>query len=161
MAETLDILEEASMWPPRPLYVRVKYHGNGKKYPLKMTDVGDWCDLHVQDECHLLAGQYAQIPLGVSMELPRGYEAILAPRSSTFKKYGLLQTNGIGIIDNSYASDEDVWQMAVYATKEIWIPEGARLCQFRIQKNQPAIEFTEVESLGNAVRGGFGEGTGH
>jgi dUTP pyrophosphatase len=90
------------------------------------------------------------------MELPRGYEAIVAPRSSTYKKYGLLQTNSIGVIDNSYNGDDDIWMMPVLAMREVWIPKGARLCQFRIQKKQPSIDFVEVESLGNNARGGFG-----
>ena len=93
------------------------------------------------------------------MQLPPGYEAILAPRSSTVKKYGLIQTNGIGVIDSTYNGDGDIWQMPVLATREIWIPEGARICQFRIQEEQPIISFIEVTSLDNQDRGGFGEAT--
>lgn len=136
------------------LKIKINYHGS--PYKLKITDIGSWIDLYVAENTHLWPEEYAQISLGISMELPQGYEAILAPRSSTFKKYGLLQTNGIGVIDSSYNGDDDIWQMPVLATKEIWIPEGARLCQFRIQKEQPKIEFEEVESLNNENRSGFG-----
>lgn len=134
--------------------IRINYHGTPNK--LKQTDLGSWIDLYVAESYHLYAGDYAQISLGVSMELPKGFEAIVAPRSSTFKKYGLLQTNGIGIIDSTYNGDNDIWQMPVYATREIWIPEGARLCQFRIQQEQPKIFFKEVISLNNENRNGFG-----
>lgn len=148
----IDILEEAAQRPN--LEIRIKYHNPTNK--LKKIEVGDWIDLYVAKPYHLLAGQREYISLGVSMELPRGYEAIVAPRSSTYKKYGLLQTNGLGIIDNSYNGDDDIWMMPVLAMREVWIPEGARLCQFRIQKKQPSIDFVEVESLGNDARGGFG-----
>ena len=154
MEEALDILEEASMWPPHPLYVRVKYHSNGKK--LEQKEKSDWIDLYVAQEYHLFAGEREYIDLGVSIELPQGYEAYIVPRSSTFKKYGLLQTNSVAIIDNAYCGDDDVWKLPVYATREVWVPEGARICQFRIQKQQPKLQFVEVESLGNIARGGFG-----
>ena len=138
--------------------IKVNYHGS--PYKLKDIEVGSWIDLYVIEDYHLHPDEYAQISLGVSMELPQGYEAILAPRSSTFKKYGLIQTNGIGVIDSTYNGDNDIWQMPVLATREIWIPKGARICQFRIQETQPKIKFVEVNSLDNQDRGGFGEGTG-
>ena len=94
--------------------------------------------------------------MGVAMQLPQGYEAILAPRSSTFKRYGLLQSNSIGIIDSTYNGDDDIWCMPVVATKDIYIPKGTRICQFRIQKEQPKIHFVSVPSLGNENRNGFG-----
>lgn len=112
------------------------------------------------------------IPLGVCMEIPQGYEAILVPRSSTFKKWGILQTNSFGVIDNSFSSDEDEWKLPVVATKSITIPKGERICQFRIQLSQKAtiwqkikwlfsgkIKLRKVNHLNNEVRGGFGEGT--
>ena len=90
------------------------------------------------------------------MQLPDGYEAIIAPRSSTFKKWGIIQANGIGIIDNSYCGDDDIWMMPVWSTREIHIPAGTRIAQFRIQKKQPVINFISVDSLGTKNRGGFG-----
>ena len=115
---------------------------------------------------------YKLIPLGVCMEIPEGYEALIAPRSSMFKDWGLIQTNSIGIIDNSYKGDNDEWKLPVFATKDVTVPKGTRLCQFRIQPNQRAtkwqkikwlfsstITLKKVESLGNPDRKGFGEGT--
>ena len=148
----VDILEEASQRPN--LEIKINYHNSSNK--LKKIDVGDWIDLYTAEAYHLLPGEREYISLGVSMKLPQGYEAIMAPRSSTYKKYGLIQTNGIGVIDNSYSGDGDIWMMPVLAMKETWIPEGARLCQFRIQKKQPNIDFIEVDSLGDDNRGGLG-----
>ena len=108
------------------------------------------------EDVELKAGEFKLIPLGVAMELPKGYEAHLVPRSSTFKNYGILQTNSCGIIDCSYCGDEDMWRMPVYATRDTVIHQNDRICQFRIVENQPKITFDEVESLGNADRGGFG-----
>ena len=90
------------------------------------------------------------------MELPQGYEALITPRSSTFKRWGLLQTNSVGIIDSTYCSNDDIWGMPVYATKPVSIPKGTRLCQFRILESQPTIDFQETSSLNNETRGGFG-----
>ena len=90
------------------------------------------------------------------MKLPEGYEAHIAPRSSTFKNYGLLQVNSVGVVDNSYSSDEDIWRMPVWATRDTVVHVNDRICQFRIVKNQPKIEFMEVEHLGGPARGGFG-----
>ena len=90
------------------------------------------------------------------MELPKGYEAHIVPRSSTFKNYGIIQTNSCGIVDCTYCGDEDMWRMPVYATRDTVIGENERICQFRIFENMPQINFDEVESLGNANRGGFG-----
>ena len=90
------------------------------------------------------------------MKLPDGYEAHLVPRSSTFKNFGLLQTNGIGIVDNSYCGDNDMWRMPVYATRDTVVEKGDRIAQFRLVKNQPEAEFIEVEELGTPDRGGFG-----
>lgn len=104
----------------------------------------------------LKAGEFKLIPLGVAMELPKGYEAHVVPRSSTFKNYGLLQVNSCGIIDGSYCGDEDMWRMPVYATRDTVVNLNDRICQFRIMQNQPQIVFQEVNALGNSNRGGFG-----
>ena len=101
-------------------------------------------------------GDFKLVPLGVAMKLPEGYEAILAPRSSTFRRYGLIQTNGIGVVDSSYSGNDDQWMMPVLATRDVSIQKGTRLCQFRIQKNQPPVSFNAVESLDSPNRGGFG-----
>lgn len=124
--------------------------------PIYMTQKGDWVDLRCALDTTLKKGEYAIIPLGIAMELPEGYEAHIAPRSSTFKKYKILQTNSIGVIDNSYSGDNDEWGMPVIAMEDTFIPKNDRICQFRIIERQPQITFVEVDTLGNEDRGGFG-----
>lgn len=135
--------------------LKVKYHDPDLP---KLTEIekGDWIDLRAAERVCLFKGDFRTIKLGVSIELPEGYEALLVPRSSTFKNWGIIQTNSIGIIDESYCGDDDVWMMPVYATREAIIEKGDRICQFRIIKHQPDIDINEVESLGNDNRGGFG-----
>ena len=123
---------------------------------LQMSDKGDWCDLYVYEDVTMVAGEQKYISQGVAMQLPEGFEAIVAPRSSTFKRWGLLQTNGIGIIDNSFCGDDDIWIFPALATRDVTIPKGTRICQFRIQKKQPSLIFNTVASLGNIKRGGLG-----
>ncbi len=135
--------------------IKVKYHDPDLP---KITEIekGDWIDLRAAERVCLFKGDYRSINLGVSIEVPEGYEALLVPRSSTFKNWGIIQTNAIGIIDESYCGDDDVWMMPVYATREVIIEKGDRICQFRIIKHQPDLDIKEVESLGNDNRGGFG-----
>lgn len=137
------------------LEVKIRYISSTIPH-LEKIDVGDWIDLYAAKDVKLEAGDFTLIPLGVAMKLPEGYEAIIAPRSSTFKKYGIIQTNSIGVIDNSYCGNNDQWMLAVYATRDIRIPANARICQFRIQKRQPEIRFVECDDLGSVDRGGFG-----
>ena len=134
--------------------IKINYHNS--PYRLGTTSYGDWIDLYCAENVYLTKGTFALISQGISMELPEGYEAIIAPRSSTFKKYGILQANSIGIIDNSYRGDNDIWCFTAYATKDVEIKAGTRICQFRIQKKQPDIDFIPVDSLGNENRHGFG-----
>lgn len=130
----------------------------------KLTDIGDlaamgsgdWIDLRCAETTYIAKDEFKLIPLGVSMQLPEGYEAIIAPRSSLFKNYGLIQTNSIGIIDESYCGDEDEWKLPVYATRDILVSKNDRICQFRIVRHQPEIKFEYVETLDNPDRGGFG-----
>lgn len=136
--------------------IRIKYFTDKIDKLTYVDGKSDWIDLRVSEDVELKAGEFKLIPLGVAMELPKGYEAHLVPRSSTFKNYGILQTNSCGIIDCSYCGDEDMWRMPVYATRDTVIHQNDRICQFRIVENQPKITFDEVESLGNADRGGFG-----
>ncbi len=136
--------------------IRIKYFTDAIEKLDYIDGKSDWIDLRASEEVELKAGEFKLIPLGVAMELPKGYEAHLVPRSSTFKTWGLLQTNSIGIIDGSYCGDNDMWKMPVYATRDVIIHVGDRIAQFRIMENQPRIVFEEVESLGNTNRGGFG-----
>ncbi len=124
--------------------------------PIKPLSQGDWIDLRCAETIKMRAGEYAQIPLGVAIELPEGYEAIVAPRSSTFKKYGLLLSNSIGVIDNSYCGDNDEWKFLAYATRGTVIRKNDRICQFRILKNQPKVKLVTVDTLDNEDRGGIG-----
>ena len=116
----------------------------------------DWIDLRAAEDVELKKGEFKLIPLGVAMKLPEGYEAYMLPRSSTFKNYGILQTNSQAVIDESYCGNEDMWRYPVYATKATKINKYDRICQFRIQKHQPVINFKEVEKLEDNARGGFG-----
>lgn len=136
--------------------IRIRYFSDQINRLEYIDGKSDWIDLRASETVELKAGEFRLIPLGVAMELPKGYEAHLVPRSSTFKNYGIIQTNSCGIIDGSYCGDEDMWRMPVYATRDTVICENDRICQFRILKNQPTIEFEEVESLDNESRGGFG-----
>ena len=116
----------------------------------------DWIDLRSLEEVNLKKGEFKIISLGVCMKLPDGYEAHIVPRSSTFKNYGIIQVNSVGIIDNSYSGNDDVWGMCVYATRNTTINKFDRICQFRIFKKQPNIEFNKVEKLHGKNRGGYG-----
>jgi dUTP pyrophosphatase len=134
--------------------IKIKYLRNIDK--LEIFSCGDWIDLRAAEDVELYAGEYKMIPLGVAMELPLGYEALVAPRSSTFKKYGVLLANSIGIIDESYKGDNDEWHFPAYATRNTVIKKNERICQFRLIEHQPGVVFLEVNKLGNDDRGGFG-----
>lgn len=135
--------------------IKIKYFDPDLERIARISQ-GDWIDLRAAETYYIPAGELAMIRLGVAMELPEGYEAIVAPRSSTYKKYHILQANSIGVIDHSYCGDNDEWLFPAYATEMTVVHKGDRICQFRIQKNQPEIEFEEVPALSNANRGGFG-----
>ena len=137
------------------LDIKIRYLETGL-VEIKVTEIGDWIDLRSAETVCLYKGEKALLRLGVAMKLPDGYEAIVAPRSSTFKNYGIIQTNGIGIIDNTYCGNNDEWMMPVLATRETMIHKNDRICQFRIQKKQPTIKFVVVDKLGDEDRGGFG-----
>ncbi len=136
--------------------IRIKYFTDAIDRLTYIDGKSDWIDLRASEEVILKAGEFCLVPLGVAMELPEGYEAHVVPRSSTFKNYGIIQTNSCGIIDCTYCGDDDMWRMPVYAVRDTVIHVNDRICQFRIFENQPKITFDEVESLGNANRGGFG-----
>ena len=136
--------------------IKIKYHTDEIEKLRYIDGKSDWIDLRSAEDIELKAGEFKLISLGVSMELPKGYEAHVVPRSSTFKTWGILQTNSIGIIDESYCGDNDIWKMPVYATRDTVIHKNDRICQFRIMRNQPEIIFDEVEHLTGKDRGGFG-----
>lgn len=136
------------------LEVKVKYFEGQEE--IEKIPIGDWIDLRANEDVELKAGESAYIHLGVAMQLPKGFEGHVAPRSSTFKRWGIIQTNSIGIIDESYCGDEDEWCMPVLAVRDTIIHKGDRVCQFRIIEKQPGIKFVTVEKLGNDNRGGLG-----
>ncbi len=136
--------------------IRIKYFSDEIE-PLSYIDgKSDWIDLRCAKETVLKAGEMKLIPLGVAMELPEGYEAHVVPRSSTFKNFGVLQANSYGIVDETYAGDNDQWFFPAYAVRDTVIRVNDRICQFRIEKHQPRIEFEEVSRLTREDRGGFG-----
>ena len=134
--------------------IKIKYFNDVQE--IEALEVGDWIDLRSAESVEIKAGEYKLIRLGVAMELPEGYEALVAPRSSTFKNYGILLANSLGVIDESYKGDNDEWKFLAYATRDTHIEKNERICQFRIIEHQPKIKLTKVESLGNADRGGIG-----
>lgn len=136
--------------------IKVKYFVDDIDELCYVAGKSDWIDLHAAEEVTLKAGEFRLIPLGVAIALPEGWEAHIVPRSSTFKNYGILQTNSMGVVDCSYCGDNDQWRMPVYATRDVTIEKNARICQFRIMQNQPPLTFIRVEHLEGPDRGGFG-----
>lgn len=138
------------------MIIKVKYLTEIE--PIEINDKGDWIDLRSAQTMELKKGEFYLIPLGVAMELPPHYEAHVVPRSSTFKRWGIIQTNSMGIIDSSYCGDTDEWKMPVYATRDTTIYKGDRVCQFRIDTSMfmTPVEIVKVDSLNNNNRGGFG-----
>lgn len=134
--------------------IKIKYFTDIE--PIEKISKGDWIDLRAAKDVELEAGEHKLIPLGVGMILPDGYEAHIVPRSSTFKKYSVIQANHMGIIDNSYSGEEDEWKFSAYAVEHTFIKKNDRICQFRIMEKQPEISFEEVEHLNEKSRGGFG-----
>ena len=134
--------------------IRIRYMRGVQK--IERFNVGDWIDLRAAEDVFLNKGQFKLIPLGVAMELPEGYEALVAPRSSTCKKLGIMMANSIGIIDESYKGDGDEWHFPAIAVDDTMIRKNERICQFRIIQHQPMIHLLEVEHLGNTDRGGIG-----
>lgn len=139
--------------------IKIKYFENAlgqKQDPVVIRANGDWVDLCANETYNIRKGEMKLIRLGVGMILPDGYEAHLAPRSYTFKKWHILQANSVGVIDNSYSGDNDEWMMPVVAMEDTTVERGDRICQFRIMERQPQVEFEEVEHLNAEDRGGFG-----
>lgn len=136
--------------------IKIKYFSDKIEKLTYIDGKSDWIDLRAADDVILKKGDFKLIPLGVGMKLPDGYEAHVVPRSSTFKNFGIIQTNHQGVIDCSYCGDNDQWFMPVLAVRDTEIHVNDRICQFRIMENQPKIEFEEVLSLDGVDRGGFG-----
>lgn len=138
------------------LEVHIKYFSEEIERLCYIGGKSDWVDLRSAAEVSLKAGEFALIPLGVAMELPKGYEAHVVPRSSTFRNFGIIQTNSMGVIDESYAGDGDQWFFPAYALRDTVIHVNDRICQFRIMEHQPRLHFVERDHLEGKDRGGFG-----
>lgn len=145
--------------------IKIKYHADITPLEYIGGNKSNWIDLRAAEDVFIPIGEYRLISLGVSMELPENCEAHIVPRSSTFKNYGIIQTNHMGVIDREYRGNNDIWHFPAYCLvgkdivdgrKGTLIRKNDRICQFRIVKNQPEIEFVEVEMLKNADRGGIG-----
>ena len=137
------------------LVIEIKYHSDITPIEPSRPN-SDWVDLRVAEDVELKAGEFKIIPLGVSMKLPKGYEALIIPRSSTFKTWGVIQTNHCGLIDNTYCGDDDTWMFPALATRDVTIEKDSRICQFRIQKCMPKFKFKTVSKLKGKNRKGFG-----
>ena len=136
--------------------IRIKYFTDKIERLCYVGGKSDWIDLRAAEEITLKAGEFRLIPLGIAMELPEGYEAHVVPRSSTFKNYGVIQTNSMGVIDETYCGDNDQWFFPAYALRDTVIRVNDRICQFRIMKHQPELSFEETDRLDHEDRGGHG-----
>jgi dUTP pyrophosphatase len=137
------------------MQIRIKYF-NDQLEKIQKISKGDWIDLRSSIDCELNIGDFKLIPLGVAMELPDNHEAHIVPRGSTFKNFGVIQTNHQGVVDESYKGDNDQWFLPVYALRDTKINMNDRICQFRIVEKMPEIDFIEVDNLENEDRGGHG-----
>ena len=138
------------------LEISIKYFTDKIDKLTYINGVSDWIDLRAASDISLKKGEFALIPLGVAMKLPKGYEAHVVPRSSTYKNFGIIQTNSMGVIDESYCGDNDQWFMPALAMRDTVIHVNDRICQFRIMKHQPVVSFSEVKELLQSDRGGHG-----
>ena len=137
------------------LEIKIKYHDKdmGK---IEKVPVGDWIDLRCAEDVDLKPFEFRTLSLGISMKLPEGYEAQILPRSSTFRRWGILMVNGMGIIDKSYSGENDIWGFPALAIRPVSICKGERICQFRIMPKMPDVKFVEVDHMDDPDRGGFG-----
>ena len=142
--------------PEQKKTIRIKYFTDKIERLQYIGGKSDWIDLRAAEEVSMKAGEFRLIPLGIAMELPKGWEAHVVPRSSTFKSFGIIQTNSMGVIDETYCGDNDQWFMPAYALRDTQIHVNDRICQFRIMEHQPELSFEEVKELKSADRGGLG-----
>lgn len=135
--------------------ILIKYHDPDIEH-LGLEQHGDWIDLRAAEDVVMEPGEFRIISLGVSMKIPAGYEGHLAPRSSTYKKWGILMANSVGVIDEAYCGDDDVWGFAAYSPNGSFIHKGDRIAQFRLMKKMEPVAFVEVDHMDDPSRGGFG-----
>jgi dUTP pyrophosphatase len=156
--ETLSISEIIMQENRNALLIKIKY--KDETIPrLKKLEKGDWIDLAAAEDVVIEPMSFKLIDLGIAMQLPEGYEAHIVPRSSTFKHWHIIQTNHMGVIDNSYSGPEDWWKFPAFnlsTTEATLIKKGERICQFRIEMQQPDVLFDELNFQEGVNRGGFG-----
>ena len=138
------------------MQIKIKYFTDKIEQLSYIDGKSDWIDLRAAETVKLKAGEFKLIPLGVAMALPKGYEAHIVPRSSTFKNFGVIQTNHMGVIDESYCGPNDQWLFPAYAVRDAVINVNDRICQFRIIEHQPKIEFVSDNLEDNLDRNGIG-----
>jgi dUTP pyrophosphatase len=152
--EETDLVGWRVSKPKQSLTIKVKYHADISK--IEQISIGNWIDLRSAEDVEMKQFDFKLISLGVSMQLPKGYEAEVKPRSSTFKNFGILQTNSVGCIDETFCGNEDIWKLPALAMRDMKINKDDRICQFRINRIMPDINFETVDDLGNENRKGFG-----
>ena len=136
--------------------IQIQYLDNTIEKLAYIDGKSDWIDLRSAVDVELKAGEFKLIHLGIAMKLPEGYEAHVVPRSSTYKNFGIIQVNHMGVVDESYAGPNDWWYMPAYALRDTEIQVNDRICQFRIMEHQPQLVFEEQERLAAPDRGGIG-----
>jgi dUTP pyrophosphatase len=135
--------------------MKIKYHDK-EIDKIKKIEIGDWIDLRAAETVEMKQGDFKIISLGISVELPKGYEMYIVPRSSTFKNFGIIQPNSPSVVDELYKGDSDLVYYPCVAMRNTIINKNDRICQFRIMKKMEELEIVEVETLGNENRGGLG-----
>lgn len=136
--------------------LKIKYHVKELEKLRFIDGKSDWIDLRVAENVSMKQGEYRLISMGISVEIPKGYEMLIVPRSSAYKNFGILQTNAMGVVDESFCGDNDIIHMPILAMRDTEIHINDRIGQFRLMPHQPEVHFIEVDHLDNEDRGGFG-----
>ena len=134
--------------------IKIKYFSDVER--IEKIEGGDWIDLRSAEDVSMKAGEFRLIKLGVGMILPHDFEAHVVPRSSTFKNWGIIQANSMGVIDNSYSGENDQWHFPAIAMRDTEIKKNDRICQFRIVRRMGNIGIVKVDHLHEISRGGIG-----
>ena len=157
LKQLLEKLKENELKMIKAETIKIKYFTEDiAKLEYIGGNKSNWIDLRSAETIELKAGQFKLIPLGIAIKLPEGYEALVAPRSSTYKNFGIVQTNSIGLIDEPYCGNDDQWYFPALAIRDTVITVNDRICQFRIIEHQPTLTFNEVDKLDGENRGGIG-----
>lgn len=137
------------------MQIKIKYHDTELER-CKVIEQGNWIDLRAAETVYMKKGEFKIINLGISIKIRSDYEAYIVPRSSTYKRYGVIQANGIGIIDSSYCGNNDILGFPCIALRDTVIKKNDRICQMRVQKAMGNVQLYETEIMTDENRGGFG-----